>query len=439
MLTCQQCSYQSPKWLGRCPDCGEWNTFIEEEPRANDAVLTSCEPPQPISNVSSAQKLRYVTGISELDRVLGGGIVPGALMLLGGEPGIGKSTLLLQVCEQVAASFKVLLVSGEESRSQIKIRADRVGAKSTNIFLLAATNILAIENQIDELNPNLVIVDSIQVMTNPNSSSAAGSVSQVRECTQSLARVAKSKDIPIFIVGHVTKEGSIAGPRVLEHMVDTVLYFEGERHLPYRVIRAVKNRYGSTNEIGVFSMGDSGLSEVTNPSNLFLSQKTDVSPGSVVVATMEGTRPILVEVQVLVTPSHLATPRRLVSGLDYNRVMLTLAVLEKRAGLKLYDKDIFVSVTGGIRIVEPAADLAVVMSVASVYKNVRVSSDSVVFGEVGLSGEIRLANRAEERVKEAVKLGFNQAIMPEQSLEGSFPKIKFLKVKTIKESIESLK
>ena len=434
-VKCEQCGYVSPKWLGRCPDCGEWNTFREEVFRVSSSTLRiASKSPQLICNISSSFSERFSTGISELDCVLGGGIVPGSLILLGGEPGVGKSTLLLQAAQNIARMEKVLIISGEESPSQVRMRAERLGALSENLYLLAETDIESLREQIISLQPKMVIVDSIQTVFHPEIPSPPGSLTQIRETTASFAEVAKEKNLPIFLIGHVTKDGAIAGPRALEHMVDTVLYFEGDSHLSYRMVRAVKNRFGSTNEIGVFEMKAGGLQGVANPSAAFLAERCS-SPGSVVIATREGTRALLVEVQALITASQAALPRRLVAGLDYNRALLILAILEKRTGLRLGEKDVFISVAGGLKIQEPAADLGIALAVTSAYKDTIIPPEWVIFGEVGLGGEVRTVTNTEERVKEAKRLGFEKILMPFQ--KGKVDSgMKVYSVKNLKEALK---
>lgn len=445
IIRCQECGYLSPKWMGRCPDCGQWNTMVEETaPNTSGFSGTIKAPvdlPQQIVSISPINSKRVSTNIKELDRVLGGGLVPGALILFGGEPGIGKSTLLLQVSNNVAdLTGSVLLVSGEESVSQVKMRASRLGALSERLYVLSETNLENIEIQIERLNPSLLVIDSIQTMYYPVVPSAPGSVSQVRECTAQLIRIAKKRNLMTLITGHVTKEGAIAGPRVLEHMVDTVLYFEGERHQSYRIIRAVKNRYGSTNEIGIFEMHSNGLLEVDNPSMFFINKKSLETSGSMVVVTMEGTRPILVELQSLVTPSYITIPRRLTSGIDFNRFLLTLAVLERRAGLHLEREDIFVNAVGGIKIVEPAGDLGIAIAVISAHRDIRVPFDMVGFGEVSLSGEVRFVSHVERRLREAARLGFKKAIIPAQNCDKlkHVEDIQIFPVKTLDDTISVL-
>ena len=402
---CQNCGHEESKWLGQCPACREWNTFVEEKVTSVKAGTVRDKKEAQIvtlSSVETDEDERMMTEMAELDRVLGGGIVPGSLVLVGGDPGIGKSTLLLQVCQRLAAmNKKILYISGEESLKQIKLRANRMGDFSHTLFLLCETNLDMIRGVIEQQTPDMVVIDSIQTMYNEEVGSAPGSVSQVRESTNILMQLAKGLGISIFIVGHVTKEGTVAGPRVLEHMVDTVLYFEGDRHASYRILRAVKNRFGSTNEIGVFEMQKSGLVEVENPSEFMLSGRPEHASGSVVACAMEGTRPMLMEIQALVCKSSFGMPRRTAAGLDYNRVNLLMAVLEKRAGLPLSSYDAYVNIAGGIRMNEPAADLGIVMAIASSYKNKPVSEDAIVFGEVGLSGEVRAVTMPEQRVAEA--------------------------------------
>lgn len=416
---CKECGYESSKWMGQCPACREWNTFVEEPvaPKGAQTRIASSgrAPSKPVglSEISMVDNERFGTGYEELDRVLGGGIVPGALMLVGGDPGIGKSTLLLQVCRNLAAAGKkVLYISGEESLKQIKLRANRMGEFTGQLLFLCETNLDAIEQSIKETKPDVVVIDSIQTMYRDEVSSAPGSVSQVRESTNILMQIAKGMGISIFIVGHVTKEGVVAGPRVLEHMVDTVLYFEGERNASYRILRGVKNRFGSTNEIGVFEMESCGLVEVKNPSEYMLNGRPDGASGSIVACSMEGTRPILIEIQALVCRTNFGMPRRTAAGTDYNRVNLLIAVLEKRLGMQLSECDAYVNVAGGMRINEPALDLAIVMALMSSYKDKPVSDKTIVFGEVGLAGEVRAVNMAQQRLNEAKKLGFETCIMP---------------------------
>ena len=421
---CQNCGHEEAKWLGQCPACKEWNTFVEERIDSGITKGTTVAARAvheakvvPLTEVTADDDTRSETGIKELDRVLGGGIVPGSLVLVGGDPGIGKSTLLLQVCQRMAQMKKILYISGEESQAQIKLRANRMGNFTSSLLLLCETNLGIIRSVIEKERPELVIIDSIQTMYSEDVTSAPGSVSQVRESTNVFMQLAKGLCIPIFIVGHVTKEGTVAGPRVLEHMVDTVLYFEGDRHASYRILRGVKNRFGSTNEIGVFEMRREGLCEVENPSEFMLSGKPENAAGSVVACAMEGTRPMLMEIQALICRSNFGMPRRTAAGLDYNRVNLLMAVLEKRMGLPLSNYDAYVNIAGGIRMNEPAADLGIVMAIASSYKNKPIAEDTIVFGEVGLSGEVRAVSMPEQRVAEAKKLGFKTCIVPSVTLK----------------------
>lgn len=423
---CSECGNESSKWMGQCPACKSWNTMVEEPifrtaktAGSNSAIRMPVDKPTSITEVSLDAKERTTTGIGELDRVLGGGIVPGSLILVGGDPGIGKSTLLLQVCRQLAGQKKsVLYISGEESLHQIKMRAARIGDFNESLSLLCETNLTIVEETIRKYKPEIVIIDSIQTMFSDNVTSAPGSVSSVREATNVLMQLAKSLTVSIFIVGHVTKEGTVAGPRVLEHMVDTVLYFEGDRFASYRVLRAVKNRFGSTNEIGVFEMRQQGLVEVTNPSEYMLSGRPVDASGSVVVCAMEGTRPMLLEVQALVCHSGFGIPRRQATGTDFNRVNLLMAVLEKRIGLKLGDCDAYVNVAGGLKMNEPAIDLGIALAVISSFQNTVLGDKIVAFGEIGLSGEVRSVSMAEQRVQEALKLGFEQIILPQSCIKG---------------------
>lgn len=443
---CQNCGYESPKWMGQCPGCRQWNTFVEETVssgsgkagNAGGSQAARKAEPVILSEIQAKEDDRIKTDIEELDRVLGGGIVNGSLVLVGGDPGIGKSTLLLQVCRQLGEKdHKVLYISGEESLGQIKLRAERIGTFNDKLLLLCETNLAAVRGAIEKLKPEAVVIDSIQTMYNEEISSAPGSVSQVRESTGVLMQIAKGMGITVFIVGHVTKEGSVAGPRVLEHMVDTVLYFEGDRQVAYRILRSVKNRFGSTNEIGVFEMQEKGLMEVKNPSQAMLNGRPTDASGSVVVCSIEGTRPILIEIQALVTRTNFGLPRRTTVGIDYNRVNLLMAVLEKRAGLHLGDWDAYVNLAGGMKLGEPAIDLGVVMAIASSYKNKVVDEGLLIFGEVGLSGEVRGVNMAEQRVREGEKLGFTACLMPKanlDSLQGKY-KIQLIGVSNIKEAM----
>lgn len=447
---CQNCGYESSKWMGQCPACHQWNTFVEEVVSVKTAAPAAGRSsgsgrarmtPKSLSEISLDQGNRITTGIGELDRVLGGGIVKGSLILIGGDPGIGKSTLLLQVCRHISdRGIHMLYVSGEESLQQIKMRAVRIGQFRDELKLLAETDLGDIESVIGQARPELVIIDSIQTMYNESVSSSPGSVSQVRESTGVLLRIAKSMQIPIFIVGHMTKDGTVAGPRVLEHMVDTVLYFEGEKRESYRILRAAKNRFGSTNEIGVFEMRAEGLAEVANPSEYMLEGRPEGASGSVVACSMEGTRPIMIEIQALVSSSNFNYPRRTANGTDFNRVNLLMAVLEKRAHINLSRDDAYINITGGVRMSEPAVDLGIVLAIASCKRDVPVDPSAVVFGEVGLSGEIRSVSMAEQRVREAKKLGFRKVILPRASMR-SLSRMKedsdleLLPVSTVSEAI----
>lgn len=440
---CKECGYETSKWLGQCPGCGQWNSMVEEPARKKVvAKVSNVKEGQskvsPITDISLEAEEKLSTGLGELDRVLGGGIVKGSLILVGGDPGIGKSTLLLQVCKNISErDNKVLYISGEESLKQIKIRANRMGEFSSNLLLLCETSLDNIEVTIKRENPKVVVIDSIQTMYKEDVAAAPGSVSQVRESTNILMQIAKNFGISIFVVGHVTKEGVVAGPRVLEHMVDTVLYFEGDRHAAYRILRGVKNRFGSTNEIGVFEMTKDGLVEVQNPSEFMLSGRPEESSGSVVACSIEGTRPMLVEIQALVCKTNFGMPRRTAAGTDFNRVNLLMAVLEKRLGYNLSQCDAYVNIAGGIKINEPALDLAIVMAIMSSYKDRAISNNTICFGEVGLSGEVRAVNMAEQRVLEAKKLGFEVCILPKVSLEsiGRIDGIKLIGVSNVKEAV----
>lgn len=417
MFFCQECGYESTKWQGQCPGCKAWNTFVEEPAQIVKGLRTQNFgrelKPVALKEVSLTEQSRVSTGMKELDRVLGGGIVRGSLLLVGGDPGIGKSTILLQVCRNLSAEHhKVLYISGEESLQQIRMRAGRIGEFTDDLLLLCETNLEDIRTTIERCKPEMVVIDSIQTMFSGEVTSAPGSVSQVREATSVLLQIAKGLDITIFIVGHVTKEGNVAGPRVLEHMVDTVLYFEGDRHASYRILRGVKNRFGSTNEIGVFEMRSDGLVEVENPSEYMLSGKPQGASGSVVACSMEGTRPVLLEIQALVCHSNFGIPRRTAAGTDFNRVNLLMAVLEKRLGMNLSTCDAYVNIAGGIRMTEPAIDLGIVLAIISSFRDKAIADDVLAFGEVGLSGEVRAVSMAEQRVLEARKLGFHQVILP---------------------------
>ncbi|GIQ70348.1 DNA repair protein RadA [Xylanibacillus composti] len=444
---CQECGYESPKWMGKCPGCSSWNTMAEErearQPKTagvRGGFVSGREKAASITQIDSTREPRVLSEMAELNRVLGGGIVPGSLILVGGDPGIGKSTLLLQLSHSLAAKGqKVLYISGEESARQTKLRADRLGVLSDLLYVLCETNMDFIRDAVDEVAPQFLIIDSIQTVYQPDLASAPGSVSQVRECTGEFMRIAKGKGIATFLVGHVTKEGTIAGPRMLEHMVDAVLYFEGDRHQAYRILRAVKNRFGSTNEMGIFEMREIGLEEVANPSEVFLSERPIGAAGSTVVASMEGTRPVLVELQALVSPTNFPSPRRMATGIDYNRLSLIMAVLEKRIGLFLQTQDAYVNVAGGVKLDEPAVDLAVAVSVASSFKDQPANPYDVIFGEIGLTGEVRGVARAEQRIAEAKKLGFHRVIMPERSMKGwkAPAGIEIIGVRTVAEALEA--
>jgi len=444
VFICQDCGYTSPKWLGKCPDCGEFNKMQEERTQREQEKsrwVFSSQKPQLISQVRTDDNQRFLTGIDELDRVLGGGIVAGSMVLVGGEPGIGKSTLLLQAAGNIASqSQAVLLVSGEESIQQIKMRGQRLGAITDNLYLLSEIAVDRIKNRIEEIGPKFLIVDSIQTLYHPEVSSAPGSVTQVRECTGELLRMAKTLGISVFIVGHVTKNGAIAGPRLLEHMVDTVLYFEGSNYNSYRLVRAIKNRYGATNELAVFEMKENGLKSVSNPSSILLAERSAETSGSVVVATIEGSRPMMVELQALVTNTYQSIPRRLTSGVDFNRALLTMAVLERRAGFHLEREDIYINVIGGIKVTEPAIDLGLALATASAHLDKPISQEIAVFGEIGLSGDVRYVARADDRLQEASKLGFTKVIMPFQERKSlKVPKgVELLMVKTLSEAVKMI-
>ena len=444
---CQNCGYESAKWMGQCPGCKEWNTFVEElvDRKAlsgsGKRKPASEAKPVPLSSVVASNEERVSTNMKELDRVLGGGIVRGSLVLVGGDPGIGKSTLLLQVCRNLSAQGQsVLYVSGEESLQQIKIRAERIGTFTDHLQLLCETNLDLIREVIERQKPQIVVIDSVQTMYNDSVGSALGSVSQVREATSVLMQIAKGMDISIFIVGHVTKEGVVAGPRVLEHMVDTVLYFEGDRHESYRILRGVKNRFGSTNEIGVFEMRAEGLAEVENPSEYMLSGKPADASGSVVACSVEGTRPILLEIQALICHSYFNNPRRTATGTDFNRVNLLLAVLEKRLGMQLSDCDAYVNIAGGIRMNEPAIDLGIVLAIISSKLDLTIDEKTICFGEVGLSGEVRGVTMVEQRVAEAAKLGFRRCILPSVCMDAAkgIKGIELVGVSNVREALEAI-
>lgn len=447
-FVCQNCGYFSVKWLGKCPECGTWDSMVEEvetsDVETDSRTLRATnkiEKPVSITNVAIEKEDRFSSGIEELDIVLGGGIVKGSLMLVGGDPGIGKSTMLLQVADHVARQGKkVLYVSGEESVKQTKMRADRLDISSESLYVLSENNMDVILGEITQLQPDVIVVDSIQTVYREGVASAPGSVSQVREATGLLMKIAKGMGISTFIVGHVTKNGAIAGPKVLEHMVDTVLYFEGERYHIYRILRAVKNRFGSTNEIGVYEMTNKGLKGVSNPSNLFISERRAEASGSVVTAAVEGTRPVLVEIQALVSQTTFGMPRRTAVGVDYNKLVMLMAVLEKRVGLALADQDCYINVVGGMSMEEPSADLAIVTAVAASFRNFIMDAETLVFGEVGLTGEIRNVSQPQIRISEGVKLGFKRFIMPFGNLEGlEVPKsVKVYGVKTVEEAFSNL-
>jgi DNA repair protein RadA/Sms len=430
--------------MGKCPACNSWNTFFEEKistkVESGKREKKIQEAPKPLNSFVGQDAQRTSTGYAELDRVLGGGLVKGSLVLVGGEPGIGKSTLILQLCDKVKGEGKVLYVSGEESAEQIKLRADRLNIKNDDILFLGETDIDIIDQNIEELNPKLVIIDSMQTMYSEDISSAPGSVSQVREITSRIMKICKSRKITTIIIGHVTKDGNIAGPRVLEHMVDTVLYIEGERYFSYRMIRGVKNRFGSTNEVGMFEMQEKGMVEITNPSSILISEREDNPSGSVVVATVEGTRPLLVELQALVTQSVFGLPRRTANGIDYNRLTLLVAVMEKKAGFMLGNQDVYLNVVGGLKVNEPALDLGIILATASSFKNVSIPKGVIALGEVGLTGEVRTINMMEKRLKEAERLGFKKCIIPENNkklLKESY-KLDIIGVKNINEAMKTI-
>ncbi len=437
---CTECGAHSPAWLGKCPQCGEWNTLVEQldsvESKHDRFKVGTSQKPIKINSVKGKQRPRIVTSFEEFNRTLGGGIVYGSLVLIGGDPGIGKSTLLLQIAfDNSKQSKKVLYISGEESSEQIKLRADRVGEAPDNLFVYCETDVTQISHTIQQSKPDIVIIDSIQTIYNPEISSMPGNVSQVRECTMTFLKLAKTLNIPIFIVGHVTKEGNIAGPRLLEHMVDTVLYFEGEQHNTYRILRSVKNRFGSTNEIGIFEMREEGLKEIANPSQVFLEDRVTGVSGSCVVASVEGTRPVLVEIQSLITPTNLNNAKRMASGVDNQRMALILAIIEKKLGHLLQSQDAYIKVTGGVRLFEPAIDLAILVSILSSYLNKPVNHDDVFIGEVGLSGEVRRVSQIEKRVKEAQKLGFKRAFIPHKNMDQlkKITEIKLIPISNIKD------
>ncbi len=447
VFVCNECGYESAKWLGKCPACNAWNSFYEEKVvKEKDGSFisdkkTKSSKPTTLNSIEGKEAARTSTGVGELDRVLGGGLVKGSLVLLGGEPGIGKSTLILQICDKMQGEGKVLYVSGEESAEQIKIRADRLDIKNDNILFLGETDIDLIADAIKEINPKLVIIDSIQTMYSDEITSAAGTVSQVREITARIMKICKQEAITTIIIGHVTKEGNIAGPRVLEHMVDTVLYLEGERYFSYRILRGVKNRFGSTNEVGMFEMQEKGMMEITNPSSILISEREDNPPGSIIVDSMEGTRPLLIELQALTTPTVFGLPRRTANGIDYNRLTVLMAVLEKRANMNLGSQDVYLNVVSGIKLQEPAIDLGVVLAVSSCFKGISIPKDVVAIGEVGLTGEVRAVSMIEKRLKEAEKLGFKKCIIPENNkklLKDNY-KLDIIGVRNINEALKAIK
>lgn len=443
VFVCSNCGNESSKWFGRCPACNEWNTCYEEKINLKSSGKSASKKTATTVKLDDVKKqdiVRTKTGFDELDRVLGGGLVKGSLTLLGGEPGIGKSTLILQICDKIKGEGQVLYVSGEESAQQIKIRADRLGIKNNDIVFLGETDIDVIEDAILKTNPKLVIIDSIQTMYSDEITSGPGSVSQVREITAKIMKMCKQEEITTIIIGHVTKDGNIAGPRVLEHMVDTVLYLEGERYFAYRILRGVKNRFGSTKEIGMFEMNDIGMCEIDNPSSVLLSEKNENVAGSIVVASIEGTRPILVELQALTATSVFGMPRRTANGIDYNRLTLLIAVLEKRTGLPLGNQDVYLNIVGGIKINEPALDLGIILAVSSSFKNIPIPNDVIAIGEVGLTGEVRSVNQIEKRIKEAEKLGFKKCIIPESNkklLKDTY-KLDIIGVQNISEAMRCL-
>lgn len=448
VFVCGECGYETPKWVGKCPGCGEWNTMVEDVRLPQKAAVSAAPRPahtfsaMPLSQINAADEHRFVTGISELDRVLGGGIVKGSVILLSGDPGIGKSTILLQVCNALQGDIKILYVSGEESAIQIKLRAKRIGVESDGVSIMTETDVQTVCEYINSARPDLVMIDSIQTMQHPDISSSPGSIVQVRESANLLLRTGKSLDIPIFIVGHVNKGGDIAGPKVMEHIVDTVLYFEGERNQSYRILRAIKNRFGSTNEIGVFEMTETGLAEVENPSAMMLSGRMSDVSGGCITCIIEGTRPILAEVQGLVAATGFGNARRTAAGFDYNRLNLLLAVLEKRLGLMFSNLDTYINIVGGIRLDEPAADLAVALALVSGLRDIPIDENTIAFGEIGLSGELRSVPRAQARVNEAARMGFTRCILPTACLRqiNSAPDgIKLIGVKRLSDAVAFIK
>jgi DNA repair protein RadA/Sms len=450
IYACQQCGHQSRKWLGKCPDCGAWNSFAEERERAapkgsaglpRGGLRLRDSQPVPFAEIETQHDVREVTGIAEFDRVLGGGIVPGSLVLIGGEPGAGKSTLLLQVADKLSALYgQALYISGEESERQIKLRGERLGLSPQGLYLLAETSLERIFDEIQRLQPRAIIVDSVQTIFSEKLESAPGSVSQVRETAGQFLLLAKRLTVPVFLIGHVTKEGMIAGPKALEHIVDTVLYFEGERHHNHRILRAAKNRFGAANELGIFEMTGQGLITVPNPSEVFLSERPIGVSGSAVVAALEGTRPMLVELQALVSSSKFGTGRRTTQGVEFNRVALLVAMLEKRVGFQLSGDDVYVNVAGGIALNEPAADLGIVAAVASSFRNIPINEHTIVFGEVGLAGEVRATNHASVRLREAAQMGFKRVVMPQNNLSGleADDRLDVIGVRSVVEALEAL-
>ncbi len=445
VFVCSDCGYESPKWLGKCPACNAWNTFYEEKIQvatSNGATVKLRENAKPmnLNKVEGKEAVRKATGCGELDRVLGGGIVKGSLVLLGGEPGIGKSTLILQLCDKIANDSQILYVSGEESAEQIKLRADRLNIHNDNIMFLGETDIDAVEAEIINMKPKLVVIDSIQTMFSSEITSAPGTVSQVREITARIMKCCKQNQITTIIIGHVTKDGNIAGPRVLEHMVDTVLYLEGERYFSYRILRSVKNRFGSTNEVGMFEMKNEGMCEVTNPSEVLISENAEPVPGAGIVCSLEGTRPLLVELQALTTPSVYGIPKRTGNGIDFNKISLLIAVLEKRAYLSLGNQDVYLNVVSGMKITEPAVDLGIALVMASSFKNINIPKDTAIIGEVGLTGEIRSVNMIDKRLKESERLGIKRCIIPQNNkklLKDTY-KLDIIGVKNINEALKAI-
>ena len=446
VFVCSDCGNESPKWMGKCPGCGAWNTMYEEiviptpKVKSQSVGIASSSVPKTLNEISITEDTRISTGFGELDRVLGGGIVQGSLILIGGDPGIGKSTILLQTCGNLDKSLKILYVSGEESQQQIKIRAERLGVDSSNLKIYSETNMENIVSCIYKEQPDILVVDSVQTMFNPSISPAPGSVSQIRDVAATLMRIAKEESIATFLVGHVTKEGSIAGPKILEHIVDTVLYFEGEQHRAYRIIRAIKNRFGSTNEIGVFEMADSGLKEIPNPSQALLAGRPEGEAGSCILCTMEGTRPVLAEIQALAASSSFGNPRRMTTGVDMSRTLMLLAVLEKRIGMHVSSHDVYVNVVGGLKMVEPAADLGILLAIASSFRNRPLDSGIVAVGEIGLAGELRSCSFLENRIAEAEKLGFTKCLIPSSNTAKlkKFNKIEVCAYSNIKQVLQDI-